>query len=70
VYDGWGKVGVGICGSEEFDYVRLGRVVFFFWSESENIYLCMTLDSYASFAILFHVFGGSSYPFRVSEDVA
>ena len=69
MYDGWGRVGVGICGSEEFDYVRLGRVVFF-CSESENIYLCMTLDSYASFAILFYVFGGSPYPFRVSEDVA
>jgi len=69
VYDGWGRVGVGICGSEVFDYVRLGRVVFF-WSESENIYLCMTLDSYASFAILFHVLGGSPYAFRVSEDVA
>ena len=50
--------------------ITLGWVGSFFWSESENIYLCMTLDSYASFAILFYVFGGSSYPFRVSEDVA
>ena len=69
MYDGRGRVGVGICGSEG-SLITLGWVgSFFFCSESENIYLCMTLDSYASFAILFYVFGGSSYPSRVSEDV-
>jgi len=79
VYYGWGRIGLGVCGSEEFDNFRLGMEkcflltlplldFFFFFYRSWGV-LKLGLDSYASFAILFYVLGGLAYAFWISEDV-